>query len=121
MQLEHEQSNVLYIKNINENELITNCGTYKLPCIIKNDEVLPYEISSLNELSQQDIEKLCAINSEIIIVGTGMNHQWPSKHQMQKISALKRSFDFMTNEKAAYTFNILRLEDRNTTCIVFSS
>lgn len=121
MQLEPENSSNLQIISIDNETVATSSCQQRLPCIIHNDEIKTLDCNTLAEISEKFISELAAYNTEIYLIGTGAKHLWPNKQQLAAMAKSNIACEFMPNDKASYTFNLLRSENRDVVLILLNS
>lgn len=108
MHLDRDISKNLLIKSIFDDYVIFGDKKYTFPICIINNEV--NHSMNIAELIKSDVD--------IIIVGTGKAQKWPSKDQYKEFINSGKSIEYMNDNAAASTFNMLRVDNRNAACIL---
>ena len=111
-----EQVNL--ITTISEDEIVVNNHSYKHSLIINKETLIEISIKNVDELTTQHIEQLIASNPEIVILGSGTNHQFPAVELLNPIALKNIGFEVMNNQSAARTYNILIAEERKAACLL---
>jgi len=75
-------------------------------------------IDRFSELSASILDTLCAVDCEVLIIGTGVNQQFPDSSLSRALVQQNRSAEFMSSRSACTTFNILSLDDRSVTAAI---
>jgi uncharacterized protein len=88
---------------------------YKNSIILAANQILEVKINSLADFFEQDLKAIFNFEPEILLIGTGNNHQIIPVYLKDKIKAQypQISIDEMTTGSACRTYNILMMEDRN--------
>ncbi len=72
-----------------------------------------WSVTSINQLMQNHVEQLLALNPELIIIGTGNKLIFPAVELYSNIIQRGIGVDFMDTGAACRTYNILMSEDRD--------
>ncbi len=88
---------------------------YQNSIILTSQQILEVKINSIEDFFEQDLKAIFNIEPEILLIGTGANHQIIPIHLKNKIKAHypEISIDEMGTGSACRTYNILMMEDRN--------
>lgn len=83
--------------------------------ILTPQRVIEVKINSVEDFFEQDLKNIFDTQPEILLIGTGNNHQIISVHLKNKIKSQypEISIDEMNTGSACRTYNILMMEDRN--------
>ncbi|MFT6077383.1 MAG: hypothetical protein ACJA0S_000828 [Rickettsiales bacterium] len=83
--------------------------------IMTSSQIIEVKINSVEEFFNADLKNILDSNPEILLIGTGKNHQIISADLKNKIKSQypEISIDEMTTGSACRTYNILMMEDRN--------
>ncbi len=88
---------------------------YQNSVILTPNQIIEVKIDSAEDFFEQDLKAIFNFEPEILLIGTGVNHQIISTHLKDKIKKQypQISIDEMTTGSACRTYNILMMEDRN--------
>jgi uncharacterized protein len=88
---------------------------YQNSIILTPNQIIEVKINSLEDFFDSDLKKILDFEPEILLIGTGQNHQIISNDLKNKIKTHypTTSIDEMTTGSACRTYNILMMEDRN--------
>lgn len=78
----------------------------------------PWDIDQFSDLSDSILEALCAMDCEVLLVGTGISQEFPSSALNRVLADHGRSAEFMGSRSACSTFNVLALDDRSVTAAI---
>ena len=102
--------------------LITSCGsggvvvgekTFTTSFLIAPDEApAEWEVREFSALSPARLEQLCLVESDVLMIGTGVSQCFPDPALSETLAKHGRSAEFMSSRAACTTFNILALDDR---------
>ena len=83
--------------------------------ILTPQQIIEVKINSVEDFFEQDLKNIFDIEPEILLIGTGNNHQIISAHLKNKIKSQypEIAIDEMSTGSACRTYNILMMEDRN--------
>ena len=83
--------------------------------ILTSNQIIEVKINSVTEFFDADLKNILDSNPEILLIGTGKNHQIIPADLKNKIKSQypEISIDEMTTGSACRTYNILMMEDRN--------
>ena len=90
------------------------------PCIVSPERlVLDWEVGSFAELSQTQLEPLFAFGAEIVLIGSGESHPYPSAPLRALLRAHGSALEYMNLGAACRTYNILASEQRVVVAALF--
>ena len=102
--------------------LIASCGsggvvvaekTLTQSFLIAPDGTLAdWEVREFSALSPARLEQLCLVDSDVLMIGTGVSQCFPDAGLIQMLAKHGRSAEFMSSRTACSTFNVLALDDR---------
>ena len=102
--------------------LIASCGsggvvvaekTFTQSFLIAPDGTLAdWEVREFSALSPARLEQLCLVESDVLMIGTGVSQCFPDAGLTQMLAKHGRSAEFMSSRTACSTFNVLALDDR---------
>ncbi|MFZ5843532.1 MAG: Mth938-like domain-containing protein [Pseudomonadota bacterium] len=78
--------------------------------------VLP---ASFPALSVADIERWCASNAEVLLLGCGARHQLPNVQWLATAQRAGRTLDIMDTRAACHTYVVLASEGRKVLAALF--
>ncbi|MFL2550186.1 MAG: Mth938-like domain-containing protein [Arenicellales bacterium] len=79
---------------------------------------VPWGVDQFSDLSALLLDKLCGMDCEVLLVGTGMNQVFPSPELSRVLATHGQSAEFMNSRAACSTFNVLSLDDRRVTAAI---
>lgn len=108
------------INGYGQNNFKINEAVYNNSIVLSPDQLLEVKIKSLEDLDFADLKNIFGIIPEILLIGTGPNHQDISDHLKNQIKQLYPETDVstMTTGSACRTYNILMMEDRNVVAVL---
>ena len=117
------------ITSYGENFIKVNKVLITYSCIISTDnEPIPWQITNVNQLSKQQVEKLFKNNPDVVLIGTGINQimldkdilEFKQKGENNPLALLNSTSsgmvvgaDCMSTRAACRTFNLLCAEGRS--------
>ena len=117
--VENTDNSLNIISSATSDEIVVNGNTIKESCIINSKTVMTdLQLKSIEQLSSTHIEYLLSNRPEIIILGSGLVHQFPQVDLLQPLAQNNVGLEVMTNKSAVRTFNVLMAEDRNVACLL---
>ncbi|MFT6332509.1 MAG: hypothetical protein ACJAW3_000848 [Lentimonas sp.] len=102
------------------NNFKINEKTHKNSLILTPNQLIEVKIDSVEDFFSQDLSKIIDIEPEIMLIGTGNNHQIIPAILKNKIKSFfpNTSIDEMNTASACRTYNILMMEDRNVAVLL---
>ncbi|HOP21363.1 MAG TPA: MTH938/NDUFAF3 family protein [Gammaproteobacteria bacterium] len=117
--VENTDNSLNIISSATSDEIVVNGNTIKESCIINSKTVMTdLQLKSIEQLSSTHIEYLLSNQPEIIILGSGLVHQFPHVELLHPLAQNNVGLEVMTNKSAVRTFNVLMAEDRNVACLL---
>ncbi|MCB1603347.1 MAG: MTH938/NDUFAF3 family protein [Gammaproteobacteria bacterium] len=117
--VENTENSLNIISSATSDEIVVNGNTIQESCIINSNTVMTdLQLKSIEQLSSTHIEYLLSNRPEIIILGSGLVHQFPQVDLLQPLAQNNVGLEVMTNKSAVRTFNVLMAEDRNVACLL---
>jgi uncharacterized protein len=115
MRLEQDSCNAQYQITGYEPGLIhVNHIGYECNLIItQNTLIREWPITHIDAFRQEDLNKLSALNTEIIIIGTGTRFQRPGDALLKLAESMPIGIEYMDTGAACRTFMALLMEGRN--------
>ena len=71
-----------------------------------------WEVREFSALSPAQLEQLCLVESDVLMIGTGVMQCLPDPLLTQTLAKHGRSAEFMSSRAACSTFNVLALDER---------
>ena len=71
-----------------------------------------WEVHEFSALSPAQLEQLCLVESDVLMIGTGVMQCLPDPLLTQTLAKHGRSAEFMSSRAACSTFNVLALDER---------
>ena len=75
-------------------------------------------IDRFADLSASTLVDLCSIDCDVLLVGTGIEQQFPGPGLAKVLAERGRSAEFMSSRSACITFNVLSLDDRSVAAAI---
>jgi uncharacterized protein len=100
------------IRAYSDGEVTINDRTISQSVVITPDSIRLWEPRSIDELTTQHIERLCELEPEIVIIGTGRQLSFPPPALTAALQVRGIGVEVMAHGAACRTFNILLAEDR---------
>lgn len=109
-----------FIQSYEPGLIKVNNVDYTTPLLITPDSLEPWNIESIQALSEQQFQTIInQHNPEIIIVGTGITPTFLPASLILFVQQLKIGIESMTTAAACRTFNILLNEERRVVAMLF--
>lgn len=117
MKLHHSiQDGLNIIKAYTDNSVTIGKDVFTRSLVVQakalNSEWLP---QSVDELNAAAIEELAQLDTEIILLGTGLKQQFPDRRLFTPLYDNKIGIEVMDTPAACRTYNILLEQDRAVT------
>lgn len=102
-----------------EGYVLINQIRYEKNLIVLPDHLVEdWPIASLQELELQHFENLLPYSPEIILVGTGAEHKFPSHTLLSQLAKMGVGIEIMDTKACCRTYNILVEEGRRVAAVV---
>lgn len=75
--------------------------------------ITDWNVEDFSHLAEQDFTKITNINPEVVLLGTGVKHQFLQAKFYQSLTEKAIPLECMTTAAACRTYNILMSEGRN--------
>ena len=119
LQKESSQSQVS-IKDYRDGKLKVSGNWYSKPLLLSSTEVDIYsDASCLAELNVKKLLPLLPQDTEILLIGSGQNHQFLSAEQTQTLNQAGIAVEIMATRPAAHTFEVLVYDKRRISALLF--
>jgi len=119
----------LHLTTAEKQNLITGYGDdfiainqqrYLTTMIVLPDQILlDWSENTLQTLNTEHFDVLCQIKPEVVLLGTGVKHQFIHPKLYQALTELNIPLECMTTAAACRTYNILMSEGRNIAAALF--
>lgn len=119
----------LHLANFEEKKIFTGYGDdhvminqirYEKNVILLPDQIIDHwPILSITQLTIHDFECIFPHQPEIIILGTGNQHQFPDYQLMSQIMTKGIGMEVMDTKAACRTYNILAEEGRHIAAAIY--
>jgi uncharacterized protein len=113
----------LHLTTAENNNLITgysqsyievNKQRYARNLIVMPQElIVDWQVKNLSDLTEQHLSKIAEFNSEVVLLGVGVKHQFLHPKIYQALTIKGIPIECMTTAAACRTYNILMSEGRN--------
>lgn len=107
-----------FIRSFENNTLRINDEYYETSVLISDDALLPWDKKQFNQLTEQDFEKLSALNAEVVLLGTGEKQCFLPFHLQKVLLAKGIGIEAMSTHSACKTYNILVAEGRKVAALL---
>lgn len=88
--------------------------SYETSIIIAPDgKISVWEIKRLEDITLYQCDEMIKYNPEIILIGTGPEHQFPDLDLIRHFEKNKLPIEIMSTSAACRTYNVLILENRS--------
>lgn len=114
MELETESSDgKTLISSCGSSGVVVGSKTFTQSFLIASDGIAEHwEVQQFSALSPAHLEQLCLMDSDVLMIGTGVNQCLPDTALSRILADHGRSAEFMSSRSACTTFNILTLDHR---------
>lgn len=112
----------LHLDNPSSRNLVTGYGAgyvainhrqYASSLILLPDRIVEtWGTSSFEALTERDFEAICALEPEILLLGTGERQRFPAPALLRPLIEARIGYEIMDLAAACRTFNILMAEGR---------
>lgn len=102
-----------FIQSTAPGKIKINNTTFEHSVIVSADILEPWNLSSLKDLSKDDLQILLKFKPEVILIGTGTTAYFLPAELLLFVQQQGVGIETMTTEAACRTYNVLRNEDRN--------
>ena len=80
--------------------------------ILAPDQLLDWPVSDMTSLKAEHLQPLLALEPEVLLLGTGRQHQFPDVALLTPVHAANIGYEVMDSQAACRTYNLLRGEGR---------
>lgn len=109
-----------HIQSYRQGCVKVNGQEYYDPLMIMPETLIaPWEVSSIDKISQQDFVNLLSYQPQVILVGTGQTVHYLEKDILSPALEQGIGVEIMTSSAACRTYTLLMSEGRNVAAIIF--
>lgn len=102
------------IEHVSDTGIVINETTHQNSIIVSPDHpVMPWEVCSIETLSESNFEFVKQINPDVLILGCGTSHQMPDPKLLVYFFGQRIGFEVMTTIAACRTYNLLVDDERD--------
>jgi len=117
MHLDTSPSNL--VTDYGENYICVNSERYSESLVVSKDQLATsWQKENVAEMTIADFASIVSNKPEIIILGTGKSHCFPSQQLMAELFAQGCALEVMNTSAACRTYNVLVSEYRDVTAIL---
>lgn len=85
---------------------------YTTNLIVTPEQVEPWPVADFDALAVGDFERLLALRSEVVLLGTGARQRFPHPRLLRPLTDARVGVEVMDTQAACRTYNILMAEGR---------
>lgn len=101
------------ISGYGSDHLMINKVRHEGNLVVTTREVVPgWAPAGFDGLGVADIEALCRLSAEVVLLGTGAHQRFPAPQLMRPLFEARIGFEVMSLPAACRTYNILASEGR---------
>lgn len=120
MKFTRELPTAIMIRKVAEGEIHIGNSAYSSTIALTNDEVMEsWTTKSVGELTPGDLEQLLNEGAEVVVLGTGVRHEFAPKEIMFALARKGVGFEVMDTAAAARTYNVLAGEGRRVAAVLY--
>ncbi len=95
-----------------EDYVLVNSQRHESSLIVMPERILPWDVSEFTKITAEDLEKLKALEAEIILLGTGPRQRFLHPRLTAPLVRARIGVEVMDLQAACRTYNILVAEER---------
>lgn len=98
-----------------------NHQRYEHSLVVMPDVIITHWLSSISapeQLSSADFEKIATLQAEVVLLGSGIKHQFLPPALYQALTQKNIPLECMTTRAACHTYNILLGEGRKVAAVL---
>ncbi len=107
------------IKTYEVGNIQINKETYSQPIILTKDQILDWNVDSVDSLTDDDFQAVIDTDVDIIILGTGKKQIFPPPNILKLAAEKRLGLEVMDTAAASRTYNVLLSEDRSVCAAIF--
>lgn len=102
--------------------VVINQQRFETSIVVLPDRLLPnWGTAGFTALSVGDLEQLCDLSPEIVLLGTGRQQRFPAPALLRPLIEARIGFEIMDTQAACRTYNILMGEGRRVAAALLLS
>lgn len=110
---EHRDSQINMIKHYSPGQVTVNDQPIEQSCIVTQSQLFTdWAVKDLASLNEQHIERLLALEPEVLLLGVGEDQVFPESKVFAQCARAGLSLEVMNNASACRTYNVLTTEER---------
>ncbi|HEY4340815.1 MAG TPA: Mth938-like domain-containing protein [Steroidobacteraceae bacterium] len=114
------RSDINLIRGYSDGEVHINELVQRAPCIVTAQQlVLDWQARTIATLAPEDLERIFALQPDVVLLGTGPKQIFPDRVIRQAFAARKVGLEVMDLGAACRTYNILVQEERRVAAALF--
>ena len=92
---------------------------YRKPIVLNAEQVIDeYPVSSIEQLTEQNLGGLLSLQPDVVLIGTGAQQQFLQPRQLMFFYSRNMGVEVMNTYAACRTFNVLVSELRNVAAVL---
>lgn len=120
MKLDREQGTGHVIRSFADGRLVIGSGTFASPVIVTAEQLITDWVAPpVQSLALDDLQRVLALEPEVIVLGTGMRQIFPPQILSMTILRQGIGLEIMATAAACRTYNILTAEFRRVAAILY--
>jgi len=121
MQFQKETSEAsVSIKAYQPGSIKLNIGSYESPVFLVNGELHEFDgATTFEELTAEKLVSNMQEKPEILIIGTGAEHQMLSAELTKIINEMGVAVEAMASRQACHTYQVLTFEQRRVSVLIY--
>jgi len=109
----------LFVRSVSADGIQVVDDFYDSSIILSANRVIPdWPVSSVENITEQHLEKVLALQPEVVLIGTGARQAFLTPRQMMFFYSRNIGVEVMTSAAACRTFNVLVSESRNVVAVL---
>lgn len=119
MQIARDQNSSVTIRHVEPGEILIGRQTLTRNVVVTPDrDIRDWPTGDVQKMDSGDIERLLAMQPEMIVLGTGWKPVMPPRELVFAFARRGIGFESMTTPAACRTFNILVQEERRAAAVL---
>lgn len=114
MELELDKTLATYhFRSFSYDAVVVGNQQYRSSLIVTPKEIFGYwPPNKLEDITQDDLEIIIALQPELILIGTGDKLKFPMSNILEGVATANLGIEFMDSRAACRTYNVLASENR---------
>lgn len=119
MQISREPPSSVTVRHVEPGEIRIGRETHTRNIVVTPDgDVRDWPTNDIGQLGQGDVDRLLAMQPEMVVLGTGFTPVIPPRELVFAFARRGIGFESMTTPAACRTFNILVQEERRAAAVL---